>query len=118
MKEIHGLLNHLLTVNEVHAAVVVGEDGLILDSVGSEGADAEIIGAICSNGYLALKSIGQELNYGVVVQSVTRFRSGVIVLSRLPSQLTMAVVASEKANLAEVWDATGQVLSKVAHFLK
>ena len=118
MKEIHGLLGRLLSVNEVHAAVVVGEDGLVLDSVGGDGADAEIIGAICSNGYLSLKRIGQELNYGVIVQSVTRYRSGVIVLSRLPSQLTMAVVASEKANLAEVWDATGQILAEVARFLR
>ena len=118
IEEISRILKNLLTVGEVKVAVVVGEDGLVLDSVGARDADVEEIGAICSNGYLTLKRTGEELGYGNVVQAITRYQSGVIVLSRLPNQLTMAVVATDKANLAEVWNATGTVLTEVARLLR
>jgi predicted regulator of Ras-like GTPase activity (Roadblock/LC7/MglB family) len=118
VEEVRGILNSLLSVREVKVAVVVGEDGLVLDSVGAKDADVEEIGAICSNGYLTLKRTGEELGYGHVVQSITRYQSGVIVLSRLPNQLTMAVVATNKANLAEVWNATGNILTEVAKLLR
>ena len=55
---------------------------------------------------------------GAVVQSVTRYQSGVIVLSRLPNQLTLCVVATEKANLAKVWDATGGIITEMARLLR
>jgi predicted regulator of Ras-like GTPase activity (Roadblock/LC7/MglB family) len=116
--EVVAILNRLLEVREVKVAVVVGEDGLVLESAGAEEADVEEIGAICSNGYLSFKRIGEELNYGAVVQSVTRYQSGVIVLSRLPNQLTLAVVATEKANLAKVWDATGGIITEMARLLR
>jgi predicted regulator of Ras-like GTPase activity (Roadblock/LC7/MglB family) len=112
------ILKRLLEVKEVKVAVVVGEDGLVLDSAGTVEADVEAIGAICAGGYLSFKQIGEELNYGAVVQSVTRFQSGVIVLSRLPNQLTLAVVATEKANLAKVWDATGGIITEMARLLR
>ncbi len=118
MNEVVEILNRLLEVKEVKVAVVVGEDGLVLDSVGEEGGDIDAIGAICSNGYLSFKRIGEELNYGAVVQAVIRFQSGVIVLSRLPNQLSLVVVATEKANLAKIWDATGGIITDMARILR
>ena len=103
MENMKALLESLVTVDGISAAVVIGKDGFVIDSISKSDLDTEVIGGIVSGGIRSTEDMGTELNIGTLHQSMIEYDKGVI-LSKLISAggAILAIVATEKAVIGNV----------------
>jgi predicted regulator of Ras-like GTPase activity (Roadblock/LC7/MglB family) len=102
MADLTELLNGFVRVRGVNAALIVGQDGLVLQSVnapGAEDTDVEILGAMASSGLLPAEEIGEKTDRGRLVQGIYEYERGVVVIEPLGSTAILVVVTTESANL-------------------
>jgi len=103
MENMKALLENLVSVDGISAAVVIGKDGFVIDSISKSDLDTEVIGGIVSGGIRSTEDMGTELNIGNLHQSMIEYDKGVI-LSKLISTggSILAIVATEKAVIGNV----------------
>lgn len=102
MADLDEILNSFTRVRGVNAALVVGQDGLVLHSVtapGEEETDSDVIGAIASSGLLPAQEIGSESNRGRLTQGIYEYENGVVVLEPIGETAILVVVTTSAANL-------------------
>lgn len=98
-----GLLEELVNVDGVNAAVIVGRDGFVIDGVSNRGSlETETVGAVISAGTGSSEVMGRELNVGSMTQGMMEFSDGLIIMSLVGLGAILAVVADTKANLGYV----------------
>jgi hypothetical protein len=89
-------------VRGVSAALIVGQDGLVLQSVtapGAEQTDADVLGAIASSGLVPAQEIGGETGRGRLLQGIYEFEKGVVVIEPIGQSAILVVVTTAAANL-------------------
>jgi predicted regulator of Ras-like GTPase activity (Roadblock/LC7/MglB family) len=89
-------------VRGVNAALIVGQDGLVLQSVtapGAEDTDVDVLGAMASSGLLPAQEIGQETARGKLMQGIYEYERGVVVMEPLGASAILVVVTTASANL-------------------
>ena len=99
--DLNELLARFTRVRGVGAALVVGQDGLVLQSVtapGADDADLDILGALAASGLVSTQEIGRETNRGQLRQGIYEYDNGVIVVEPLDSAI-LVVVTDAVANL-------------------
>jgi predicted regulator of Ras-like GTPase activity (Roadblock/LC7/MglB family) len=104
MADLNELLSSFTRVKGVAAAVLVGGDGLPLQSVkapGVEEAEVDILGAIAASGLPAALEIGQQTTRGGLKQAIYEYENGVVVIEPLGSAI-LVVVTDAAANLGLV----------------
>ncbi len=103
MARTNGLLEELVSVDGVNAAVIVGRDGFVIDGVSNSGSlETETVGAVISAGTGSSEVMGRELNVGTMTQGMMEFSDGLIIMSLVGIEAILAVVADTKANLGYV----------------
>ncbi len=103
MAKTNGLLEELVNVDGVNAAVIVGRDGFVIDGVSNSGSlETETVGAVISAGTGSSEVMGRELNVGTMTQGMMEFSDGLIIMSLVGIEAILAVVADTKANLGYV----------------
>lgn len=96
------VLKDLAMTQGVNAAVVVGRDGFVIDSVhAEEGIDTGALGAVISAGLGSAEVMGGELEVGGMTNGMFEFDDGIIIMS-LAGDAILAVVADAEANLGMV----------------
>ena len=102
MADLEELLNGFTRVRGVSAALVVGQDGLVLQSATAPGADevdADILGAVASSGLVPAQEIGGETGRGKLLQGIYEYEKGVVVIEPIGQTAILVVVTSAAANL-------------------
>src|SRR5258707_13837634 len=101
MAGLNELLNGFIRVRGVNAALVVGQDGLVLESVSAPGAtetDVDVLGAMASSGLVPAQEIGQETGRGRLAQSIYEYERGVVVIEPVSNAAIHVVVTDAAAN--------------------
>ena len=102
MADLDELLNGFTRVRGVSAALVVGQDGLVLQSATAPGADevdADVLGAVASSGLVPAQEIGGETGRGRLLQGIYEYEKGVVVIEPIGQTAILVVVTSAAANL-------------------
>ncbi len=102
MADLTELLNGFVRVRGVNAALVVGQDGLVLQSVTAPGADEvdlDVLGAMAASGLVPAEEIGRETNRGSLLQGIYEYERGVVVIEPLGTAGILVVATSAAANL-------------------
>ena len=102
MATMKGLLNELVRVEGINAAVVVGRDGFVIEGETNGRLDMEAVGAVISTGIGSAEVMGSALAVGEMTQGMVEYRDGVIVMGLLGNKAVLAVVAGKQANLGNV----------------
>jgi predicted regulator of Ras-like GTPase activity (Roadblock/LC7/MglB family) len=102
MADLDELLSGFTRVRGVSAALVVGQDGLVLQSAtapGSEDVDADVLGAVASSGLVPAQEIGGETGRGRLLQGIYEYEKGVVVIEPIAQTAILVVVTTAAANL-------------------
>ncbi|MBI3973116.1 MAG: roadblock/LC7 domain-containing protein [Chloroflexi bacterium] len=102
MPDLNELLSSFTRVRGVNAALVVGQDGLVLQSVtapGTDDAEIDVLGAMASSGLVPAQEIGKESARGQLLQSIYEYEDGVVVIEPLGTSAILVVLTSAAANL-------------------
>ena len=102
MADLDELLNGFTRVRGVSAALLVGQDGLVLQSATASGADevdADVLGAVASSGLVPAQEIGGETGRGRLLQGIYEYENGVVVIEPIGQSAILVVVTSAAANL-------------------
>ena len=104
MAELTEILESFTRVRGVSAALVVGQDGLVLQSATAKGAgdeqtDVDVLGAVAASGLVPAQEIGQETQRGRLLQGIYEYERGVVVMEPIGSSAILVVVTTAAANL-------------------
>jgi len=102
MADLDELLTSFTKVRGVSAALVVGQDGLVLQSAtapGAEEAYVDVLGAMASSGLVPAQEIGRETARGRLLQGIYEYEKGVVVVEPIGESAILVVVTSAAANL-------------------
>ena len=102
MADLDELLSGFTRVRGVSAALVVGQDGLVLQSAtapGAEEVDADILGAVASSGLVPAQEIGGETGRGKLLQGIYEYEKGVVVIEPIGQSAILVVVTTAAGNL-------------------
>lgn len=103
MEELKPLLSNLISVDGITAAVVIGRDGFVIESVTNSSLDTEAIAGIISGGVRNTDEMGKDLGIGTLAQSMIEYDGGMI-LTRVINDngAILTVVATDKALIGNV----------------
>jgi uncharacterized protein len=102
MADLDELLTSFTKVRGVSAALIVGQDGLVLQSAtapGADDADVDVLGAMAASGLVPAQEIGTETGRGRLTQGIYEYESGVVVIEPVGQAAILVVVTSASANL-------------------
>jgi predicted regulator of Ras-like GTPase activity (Roadblock/LC7/MglB family) len=102
MADLDELLSGFTRVRGVSAALVVGQDGLVLQSAtapGAEEVDADVLGAVASSGLVPAQEIGGETGRGKLLQGIYEYEKGVVVIEPIGQSAILVVVTTAAGNL-------------------
>jgi predicted regulator of Ras-like GTPase activity (Roadblock/LC7/MglB family) len=104
MADLTEILEGFTRVRGVSAALVVGQDGLVLQSATAQGADdnetdVDVLAAVSASGLVPAQEMGQESQRGRLLQGIYEYEKGVVVMEPLGSSAILVVVTSAAANL-------------------
>lgn len=103
MGKLKDILADLCRVDGVQAAVVVSQDGFVIEGVTNSGEiDYDALGAIVSTGVGASRAMGGELQLGSLTQILAEYAGGLLTLNALSGSVTLAVVTTASANVGSV----------------
>lgn len=118
MENLNSLLQNLVSVDGISAAVVIGKDGFVIDSISNSDIDTDVIGGIVSGGIKSTEEMGTELNIGTLHQSMIEYDKGVILTKLInTSGAILAVVASENAVIGNIRYQLNKFSDQVAKLL-
>lgn len=100
MPALHDVLVALADRPDVAAALVVSDEGLVIDSaLPSGGVEAEAAAALAATAQRSLTGLGEALGHGPPRDVVLDGPGGTAVLQRLPSGATLLVLAAPDGDL-------------------
>ena len=102
MQPLRSVLMALVERPDVAAAVVVSDDGLVVESELPGGLDPEELAALATSARRAMTALGEAARSGPLAQAALECDTGTLVLQRLPSGATLLVLAAEGGDLGEL----------------
>lgn len=105
MNTLDEVLSSFTRVRGVDAALVVGQDGLVLHRVTTAEAEAaendvaDLVGAMVASGLVPAQEIGTQSQRGRLLQGIYEYEAGAMVLEPMGTEAILVVITSEAANL-------------------
>ncbi len=99
MANIHDVVEALGRRDGVEAVIILGNDGLPIDSRVAGGGDAEVLSALVPNVVQASEQLGHHAGRGNLVMGVIEFNAGLAVLASLSADTKLLVLARPRTNL-------------------
>ncbi len=96
------ILAEFLKLDGVFAAVVVGRDGIVIESAVSGKVDIDALGAMASTGMGTAEAMGNELGKGNLNQMMVELEKGPILLSPLARDELIAIVSDNSGNIGRI----------------
>jgi predicted regulator of Ras-like GTPase activity (Roadblock/LC7/MglB family) len=98
MPTLRNLLDRLANRSEVEAAVVVGQDGLLIDQVGADGSDAEAVAAMAPNLLQNARALGDAASHEDVRSAVVEYGDGVVIVTDISSDIILVTFVRPNAS--------------------
>ena len=113
---LRAILESLLKVDGVTAALVVGRDGFVIESATAAGeeVDSDVVGAIAASPLGSSDVMGGELHLGGLGSILIEFEKGPVAVTPAGADAVLAVVGNRLANLGRVRIEMRRVRSAVA----
>lgn len=86
----------------VEAAVVLGRDGLLIDSQSAQSLDAERIAALIPPIIGPADELGGALQHGELVTAVLEYHGRVAILAAMSSEAILFVLVTPEANIGQL----------------
>ena len=102
MASIRDLVGAIRQRDGVEAAVILGRDGLLIDSQAVPGVDAEAIAARIPAIIAPADELGSGANRGPLVTAVLEFRKGLAIASVLSADAILLVLVKPDANIGQL----------------
>ena len=99
MPTIHDLVRALAQREGVEAVVILGRDGLLIDTRTNGDLDGEHLAALAPGLASAANAVGHAANQGSFVTSVTEFESGHAILSAVSPEALLLLIVHPSAHL-------------------
>lgn len=102
MPPLHDVLTTLAGRPDAAGAMVVSDEGLVIDAVLPAGIEAEAVAALAATAFRTLHGLAAALHHGIPAQMVMDSDRGVVILSQLTSSSVLLVLAAPGAELGEL----------------
>lgn len=102
MPPLHDVLAALAGRPDAHGALVVSDEGLVIDAVLPPGTEAEAIAAHAATALRSMRGLTDALGHGTLHLTVVDSEHGVVVVSALTAGTTLVVVAAADAELGDL----------------
>jgi predicted regulator of Ras-like GTPase activity (Roadblock/LC7/MglB family) len=102
MPSIRELIGALCQRDGVEAAIVLGRDGLLIDSQAAPGLDAESVAALAPSVATAADELGASAELGAVTTAILEYPRGLAVVSVLSADAMLVVLARAGANAGKL----------------
>lgn len=102
MPSIRDLVEAIRTRDGVDAAVILGRDGLLIDSHAAPGVDAEAIAARIPSIVSPADDVGGALAQGRLATAVLEFERGFAIVSVMSAEALLLVLVRPEANLGQL----------------
>lgn len=99
---LRGILDGLVKVDGVTAALVVGRDGFVIEAVSSEDLEMDSVGAMAASSLSSAESMGGELDLGSLGSVLVEYEKGPVAITPAGPDAVLAVVANQSANLGRL----------------
>ena len=99
---LRGILEGLMKVDGVTAAMVVGRDGFVIEVTSAEGIDTDAVGAIAASGLTSSEIMGGELRAGPLGSMLIEYEQGPVAVMPAGPDAVLAVVGDRRANLGRL----------------
>jgi predicted regulator of Ras-like GTPase activity (Roadblock/LC7/MglB family) len=102
MASIRDLVAALRQREGVDAAIVLGRDGLLIDSQVVEGLDPEDLAARIPPIIGPSDELGTAIGRGEIITAVLEHRQGVVIISALSAEAILVVLVQPTANIGQL----------------
>lgn len=102
MPPLHDVLTALAGRPDAAGALVISDEGLVIDAVLPPGLEAETIAALAATAFRTMHGLATSLHHGTPVQVVLDSEHGTVVLTPLSVGSTLLVVAAPGVELGEL----------------
>src|SRR5262245_41992996 len=102
MASIRDLVAALRQREGVDAAIVLGRDGLLIDSQAIEGMNAEDLAALIPAVLTPADELGAGAKRGELVTAVLEMREGLAIISALSAEAVLLVLVKQNANIGQL----------------
>lgn len=99
MASIHDVVEALARRDGVDAVIILGADGLPIDSRTGNGADTELLAALIPNIIQACDQLGQHAGRGSLATGVLEFANGFAVVTNLSTAAKLLILLRQRTNL-------------------
>ena len=99
MAGIHDVVAALGRRDGVEAVILLGNDGLPIDSHTAKPSDAEVLSALVPNVVLASEQLGQHASRGHLTTSVLEYNAGYAVIATLSTDVRLLLLVRPRTNL-------------------
>ena len=99
---LRGILEELLRVEGVTAAMVVGRDGFAIEAVSSGSVETDSVAAIAASSVTAAEAMGETLKLGAMGTILLEYELGPVAVTPAGPDAVLAVVGNQRANLGRV----------------
>ena len=99
---LRGILDALLKVEGVTAAMVVGRDGFTIESVSANSFDTDSVAAIAASSLTAAEAMGETLQLGAMGTILIEYEQGPVAVTPAGPDAVLAVIGNQGANLGRV----------------
>ncbi len=99
---LRGILDSLLQVEGVMAALVVGRDGFVIESVSVNPIDTDSVAAIAASSLTAAEAMGGALQLGTMGSILIEYELGPVAVTPAGPDAVLAAVGNQGANLGRV----------------
>ncbi len=102
MPTIRDLVGALVQRDDVEAAVVLGRDGLLIDSRAVPEVDAERVAALVPAVVSAADELGRTTRGGPLITAILEYPEGVALACALSDEAILLVLARQSANVGRL----------------
>jgi predicted regulator of Ras-like GTPase activity (Roadblock/LC7/MglB family) len=99
---LRGILDGLLKVDGVTAALVIGRDGFVIESAAAHPIDADAVAAIAASSLAAAEAMGEEMKLGALGSILIEYEIGPVAVTLAGPDAVLAVVGNQGTNLGRV----------------
>jgi len=102
MPSIRDLVEAIRTRDGVEAAVILGRDGLLIDSQVAPGIDAESIAARIPSIVTPADELGQSLDRGTLATAILEYDHGYAIVSTISAEALLLVLVQPHAAIGQL----------------
>jgi predicted regulator of Ras-like GTPase activity (Roadblock/LC7/MglB family) len=114
MVDLKQTLSRFLTIPGVRQAILVGRDGLLIESMTREGKeDLEAVGAVTTTNFSIAEALGKEISRGSLVE----YEHGIVSIDPLGDFALMVTLSDNASNIGRVRHLVKSIRSEILEAL-